>query len=351
MAAPRPSAARRTKTGMVAIACRAHPLARRYRARTINNDLFSHEDMLPTLLAAAGVPDVKEQLLKGMKVGDKTFKVHLDGYNITDPLAGKGENPRKEFFYWNDDGSLVGLRYDHGRSSSRTALRRLRRLAGSVRAAALPELFNLRSDRSRGPTSASVTRNGESTALPARAGAAVCREVHRSSGNSRRARRSAASHWTRCWKNSLRRARAEGRGTPLTTAHAFDDRQPESAAGHDIAAAVKDFYERYSISSAPSTISTSIDGAGRIGNPAPRRLPSLLARTSRSRKRAQLFSSPAAEHRRQPSTLRAVLEARVVGIDFSATSVRHTEDLRRKYSLTNLEVHQVVDRSGSANWR
>ncbi len=68
--------------------------------------------MLPTLLAAAGVPDVKEQLLKGMKVGDKTFKVHLDGYNIMDSLAGKGPDPRHEFFYFNDDGSLVGLRYD-----------------------------------------------------------------------------------------------------------------------------------------------------------------------------------------------------------------------------------------------
>ena len=67
--------------------------------------------MLPTLLAAAGVPDVKEQLLKGMKVGNETFKVHLDGYNLTDALAGKAPNPRKEFFYLNDDGSLVGLRY------------------------------------------------------------------------------------------------------------------------------------------------------------------------------------------------------------------------------------------------
>ena len=56
---------------------------------TVLNDIFSHEDMLPTLLAAAGVPDVKEQLLKGMKVGNKTFKVHLDGYNLTDTLAGK----------------------------------------------------------------------------------------------------------------------------------------------------------------------------------------------------------------------------------------------------------------------
>jgi arylsulfatase A-like enzyme len=80
---------------------------------TVNNDIFSHEDMLPTIMAAAGVPDVKEQLLKGMKVGDKTFKVHLDGYNITDALAGKSPNPRHEFFYWNDDGSLVGLRFDN----------------------------------------------------------------------------------------------------------------------------------------------------------------------------------------------------------------------------------------------
>jgi arylsulfatase len=48
-----------------------------------------------------------------MKVGDKSFKVHLDGYNITDTLAGKVKNPRHEFFYWNDDGSLVGLRYDN----------------------------------------------------------------------------------------------------------------------------------------------------------------------------------------------------------------------------------------------
>src|SRR5438552_12788778 len=79
---------------------------------TVLNDIFAHEDMLPTLMAAAGVPDVKEQLLKGMKVGNKTFKAHLDGYNITDALAGKSPSPRHEFFYFNDDGSLVGLRYN-----------------------------------------------------------------------------------------------------------------------------------------------------------------------------------------------------------------------------------------------
>src|SRR5580765_8096034 len=79
---------------------------------TVSNDIYAHMDMIPTIMAAAGVPDVKEQLLKGMKIGDKTFKVHLDGYNLTDLLAGKSPSPRKEFFYFNDDGSLVALRYN-----------------------------------------------------------------------------------------------------------------------------------------------------------------------------------------------------------------------------------------------
>ena len=59
------------------------------KAGTVDNDIVSHLDWLPTLLAAAGVPDVKEQLLKGMKVGDTTFKVHLDGYNMLPYLTGQ----------------------------------------------------------------------------------------------------------------------------------------------------------------------------------------------------------------------------------------------------------------------
>jgi arylsulfatase len=79
---------------------------------TVYNDIVAHEDWIPTLVAAAGNPEVKEQLLKGATVGNKTFKVHLDGYNITDYLAGKGPDPRRDFIYFVDDGSLVGLRYD-----------------------------------------------------------------------------------------------------------------------------------------------------------------------------------------------------------------------------------------------
>ena len=113
----------------------------------VSNEIMSHMDMLPTILAAAGVPDVKEQLLDGMQVGDKTFKVHLDGYNMLDTFKDGAENPRHEFFYFNDDGSLVALRFDqwkmvfqeqrgHGFEVWGEPFVELR----------LPKLFNLRTD-------------------------------------------------------------------------------------------------------------------------------------------------------------------------------------------------------------
>jgi arylsulfatase A-like enzyme len=79
---------------------------------TVINDIAAHEDWMPTLLAAAGEPDVKEKLLTGYESNGKTFKVHLDGYNLTDLLSGKSPSPRKEFFYWTDDGDFAGLRYE-----------------------------------------------------------------------------------------------------------------------------------------------------------------------------------------------------------------------------------------------
>ena len=80
---------------------------------TVSNAIFAHEDLLPTILAAAGVPDVKEKLLKGYAAGKKNYKVHLDGYNLIPYFRSETkESPRKEFLYWNDDGKLVALRYD-----------------------------------------------------------------------------------------------------------------------------------------------------------------------------------------------------------------------------------------------
>ena len=79
---------------------------------TVSNEICAHEDMLPTILAAAGVPDIKEQLLQGCKVGDVTHKVHLDGYNLVPYLKGEvTESPRKEMLYWSNDGDLMALRY------------------------------------------------------------------------------------------------------------------------------------------------------------------------------------------------------------------------------------------------
>jgi arylsulfatase A-like enzyme len=78
---------------------------------TIINDIFAHNDWLPTFMAAAGDPGIKEKLLKGHTVGDKTFKVHLDGYDQTALLSGKAPSARKEFHYVTDDGDYAAFRY------------------------------------------------------------------------------------------------------------------------------------------------------------------------------------------------------------------------------------------------
>jgi len=78
---------------------------------TVVNDIAAHEDMLTTLVAAAGNPDAKEQLLEGEKIGNREYKVHLDGYDLGPALRGQADWPRKDFIYWTDDGSVAALRY------------------------------------------------------------------------------------------------------------------------------------------------------------------------------------------------------------------------------------------------
>ncbi|SNT09651.1 arylsulfatase [Tropicimonas sediminicola] len=81
---------------------------------TVVNEIGAHEDMLPTLLAAAGVPDIKEQLLAGgVEAIGREYNVHLDGYDLGPALRGEAEWPRKEFIYWTDDGEPAALRYDN----------------------------------------------------------------------------------------------------------------------------------------------------------------------------------------------------------------------------------------------
>lgn len=78
---------------------------------TVSNDIFSHTDMLPTLAGVGGEPNIVEKLKKGHKLGNKTFKVHIDGYNLVPFLKGEvKENPRKGFLYWSDDGDLMAIR-------------------------------------------------------------------------------------------------------------------------------------------------------------------------------------------------------------------------------------------------
>jgi arylsulfatase len=78
----------------------------------VSNEIISMEDWMPTFLAAAGEPDIKNKLLKGHKAGNKEFNVHLDGYNMLPYFTGKEkEGPRKEMFYFTDDGQLSALRY------------------------------------------------------------------------------------------------------------------------------------------------------------------------------------------------------------------------------------------------
>jgi arylsulfatase len=78
---------------------------------TVLNGIGCHQDMLPTLLAAAGDPDISTKLLSGHKAGDKTFKVHIDGFNLIPWLTGQTkDSPRASFFYVSDDGGIMAVR-------------------------------------------------------------------------------------------------------------------------------------------------------------------------------------------------------------------------------------------------
>ena len=84
------------------------------KAGSISNEIMSNLDWLPTLLAAAGEPDVKEKLLVGHDADGHRFRVHLDGYNFLPFLLGEEQRgPRDEFFYFSDGGDLLAMRYDN----------------------------------------------------------------------------------------------------------------------------------------------------------------------------------------------------------------------------------------------
>src|ERR1700730_16166150 len=115
----------------------------------VPNDIVSHLDMLSTLLAIAGDTQVTDKLLTGYKVGDMTYKVHLDGYNLVPSLTGQTEkSPRESFFYINDDQQLTGLRYDNWKFVflEQRAPGQLLIWANPFTNLRVPKIYNLRTD-------------------------------------------------------------------------------------------------------------------------------------------------------------------------------------------------------------
>lgn len=118
-------------------------------AGTVSNEIVQHHDWLPTFLAAAGEPDIVEKCKKGYQAAGKTFKVHIDGYNLLPYLTGQdAKSPRQGFMYFSDDGDLVALRFDNWK-----VVFMEQRCPGTMQVWAepfitlrLPKLFNLRTD-------------------------------------------------------------------------------------------------------------------------------------------------------------------------------------------------------------
>jgi arylsulfatase len=116
---------------------------------TVYNDIVAHEDWIPTLVAAAGEPDIKNKLLGGYEAAGRSFKVHRDGYNQLPLLTGQQEkSARKEFFYINDDAQLTAVRYENWKMvfCEQRAQGTLRIWAEPFTCLRLPKLLNLRLD-------------------------------------------------------------------------------------------------------------------------------------------------------------------------------------------------------------
>jgi arylsulfatase len=121
----------------------------RIPAGVVTNGIISHLDWLPTFLAAAGDPDVKEKLLQGHEANGRTYKVHLDGYNLLPYLTGEAEkSPRPGYFYFSDDGDLTAFRLDNWKLvfMEQRATGTLQIWAEPFVALRVPKLFNLRTD-------------------------------------------------------------------------------------------------------------------------------------------------------------------------------------------------------------
>ncbi len=141
---------RRTRTGKAPIACRRWFDGRATsNPAVVSNEIVAHLDWLPTLLAIAGDTQVTDKLLKGYKIGDMTYKVHLDGYNLVPYLTGQAaKSPRDSFIYINDDQQVTGLRYDNWKLAfmEQRATGTMRIWSEPFTMLRVPKIFNLRLD-------------------------------------------------------------------------------------------------------------------------------------------------------------------------------------------------------------
>jgi arylsulfatase len=116
---------------------------------SVSNGIMHHMDWLPTFLAAAGDPKVKDELLNGLDANGTTYKVHLDGYNFLPYLTGQDDKaPRNEVFYFSDDGDLMALRFKDWKIvfMEQRADGTLKIWANPFTALRVPKIFNLRRD-------------------------------------------------------------------------------------------------------------------------------------------------------------------------------------------------------------
>jgi arylsulfatase A-like enzyme len=116
---------------------------------TVTNEMVSAMDWMPTILAAAGVPDIKEKLLAGYAAGDRTYKIHLDGYNQIPLLTGQQPtSARSEYFYFSDDGDLMALRFGNWKLvfAEQRSPGTLGLWAEPFTHLRIPKIFNLRTD-------------------------------------------------------------------------------------------------------------------------------------------------------------------------------------------------------------
>jgi arylsulfatase len=118
-------------------------------ARVVSNEIVQHHDWLPTFLAAAGDPQIVDELKAGHTIGDKTYRVHIDGYNLLPYLTGQEDkSPRRGMIYFSDDGDVLAIRAENWKLvfMEQRCPGTLMVWSNPFTALRVPKMYNLRTD-------------------------------------------------------------------------------------------------------------------------------------------------------------------------------------------------------------